>query len=308
MTKNSFLSNLCKKCGNAFFSLSARFESEKPPDRQGTESLKGVTDPIPSQLVKVGRERSLHRTRFGDLFWLNDYSCIDQSIVQTGLWEPRATEVVRAIVKKGHVVLDVGANIGYFTVILSKLVGPEGKVYAFEPATKYYEILKRNLEENEISNCEVFKLGLSDRKQTVGIFEDEASATIHVPEGMPLGNRETISVVALSDFVREHRVKKIDFIKMDVDGHEPLIFQGAWDTLEQYNPVILTEVSQLHFLESGITAWDFYAELKRRGYNIYSEAGLVEIKNRSAFLIECGNYAYSANVFISRRDLPQNDK
>jgi len=303
LARNLFLSRICKKCGNAFFSLSARLETEKPSDLHEIHWRKGKSTSDASTLVKHGSERNLYRTRFGDLFWLNDHSCIDQGIIQTGLWEPHATAAVRKIVKKGDVAIDVGANIGYFTVILSKLVGSEGRVYAFEPTTKYCEILKRNIEANGIANCEVFQLGLSNKGQTVEIFNDEASATIHVPEGMPLGYRETIKVTTLNDFVGEHGLRKIDFIKIDVDGHEPLIFEGAWDILDQYYPVILTEISQLHFLEVGITVWDFYAELRSRGYNIYDQAGLVEINSRSAFLIECGNYAYSSNVILSKKSL-----
>ena len=304
MIRSSLLNKVCKKCGNALLCLSARLEPQESSDRQKIELRQDARTSPASVLVKEGSERSLYKTRFGDLFWLNVCSCIDQGIVQTGLWEPEATEAVRKIVKKGDVAIDVGANIGYFSVILSKIVGPEGRVYAFEPTTKYHEILKRNLKANGIANCEISRLGLSNKRQALEVVENEASATIHVPEGMPLGPKETIILVTLDDFVREHQLKKIDFIKIDVDGHEPLIFEGAWDTLDKYTPIILTEISQLHFLEAGITAWDFYAQLKNRGYRLYSQAGLSEIENRSAFLIECGNYAYSSNVIISKKGLP----
>lgn len=256
-----------------------------------------------SELIKTGGERNLYRTRFNDLFWLNTEGYVDQCIIESGVFEPSSTEVVRQLVKPGDVVLDVGANIGYYSVILSKLVGEQGKVYCFEPTNHYGKVLKMNVDENNAKNVEIFKVGLSNQKAEMQIQIGPSSATLHSPGKVPLNFAENIKLISLDEWVEESKLAKIDFIKIDVDGHEPLFLQGAWNALDRFNPTILLEVSHPHYLDAGFTAWDFYDLLKHKGYRIYFEDKLVEIKTKEDFLFKCGNFAYSANIVISKKEL-----
>jgi hypothetical protein len=107
----------------------------------------------------------------------------------------------------------------------------------------------------------------------------------------------------LDALLKDFPLRKIDFIKVDVDGHEPYFFEGAWETLDKYDPVVFLEVSHLHYLEGGVTAWDFYEKLKAHNYLIYHENNLDEIKTKEEFLIKCGNFAYSTNIIISKKPL-----
>jgi FkbM family methyltransferase len=256
-----------------------------------------------SELIKEYPERSLYRTRFNDLFWLNTEGYVDQCIIESGVFEPSSTEIVKHLVKSGDVVLDVGANIGYYSVILSKLVGEEGKVYCFEPTDHYGKVLKMNLAENNARNVEIFKVGLSNQKSEVQIQIGPSSATLHSPGKVPLLFTETIQLISLDEWLEDRNLTKIDFIKIDIDGHEPLFLQGAWNALDRYNPTILLEVSHPHYLDAGFTAWDFYDLLKGRGYRIYFEDKLTEITTKEDFLIKCGNFAYSANIVIAKKEL-----
>lgn len=260
-----------------------------------------------STLIREGGEISLYKTRFGDFFWLNKAKYVDKSIIDTGLFEPHSTEVVRKLVKSGDVVMDVGANIGYYSVILSKLVGEGGKVYCFEPTDHYSYVLQSNIEANNTKNVELIKLGLSNIRQTLDIQVGANSATLHSPGKVPLNFTERIELVSLDEWVVNHNIEKINFIKVDIDGHEPCFLNGAWNTLEKYDPVILLEVSHPHYLDAGFTAWDFYDLLKSRGYRIYHEVNLAEIVTKEDFLIKCGNFAYSANIVISKNDIVTGD-
>ncbi len=103
----------------------------------------------------------------------------------------------------------------------------------------------------------------------------------------------------------ELNIKKLDFIKVDVDGHEPFFLHRAISTIEKYDPAILLEVSHENYLEAGFTAWEFYAYLKENGFHIYSEINLLEFHSKADFLKECGNFAYSANIIISKSDIKQ---
>lgn len=257
-----------------------------------------------SKLVIKGDERSLYLTKSKDFFWLNETGYIDQNIIKTGIFEPQSTEAVKRLVKKGDIVLDIGANIGYYCIILSKLVGNEGKVIAFEPTEHFGKILKMNLEANEVTNVEVVNIGLSDKEQQLEIDIGPSSATLHSPLGYDIIEaKEVIKLTTLDNFVQQHDIKKIDFIKIDVDGHEPYFFKGAWKALDKFDPIILLEVSHLHYLEAGFTAWDFYNLLKRKNFKIYYEDQFDEIKTKEDFLRRCANFAFSTNIVISRREL-----
>jgi FkbM family methyltransferase len=256
-----------------------------------------------SEVVARGRERNLYRTPENDLFWLAESGYIDRCIIRDGVFEEKATAAVKRLVGRGDFVFDVGANIGYYSVLLSRLVGRDGKVFSFEPTERYADVLEMNLEANRTDNVAMFRMGLSNRMRRAEIQIGESSATLHPPGGKPLQSRELIELTTLDRFVDRHAPRKIDFIKVDIDGHEPLFFEGACETLDRYDPVILLEVNHLNYLEAGTTAWEFYDSLKKNGYRIYHESDLVEIATLEDFLVKCGNFAYSANIVVARKDL-----
>jgi FkbM family methyltransferase len=200
----------------------------------------------------------------------------------------------------GNVALDVGANIGYFTLLLSRLVGDDGRVVAFEPTEHYGNLLRRNLAENGVSNCHVEACGLSSEEGEYLASIGDSSATLHwvSPDQEPR-LRETIRLVRLDDIVETLEIDRIDFVKVDVDGHEPLFFEGAWQTLERFKPIILMEVSAPHYLHGGTSAADFYDTLVGRGLHVYSEMNLEEYPSKVEFLSECGKTEVSANVIVS---------
>src|SRR3989344_3364089 len=86
----------------------------------------------------------------GNKIFLDDHDSLRLSIL--GVHEPYQTEIIMKNVKRGDVVLDVGANIGYYTLLFAKLVGPEGIVFAFEPDPTNFSILKKNVETNNYTN------------------------------------------------------------------------------------------------------------------------------------------------------------
>lgn len=259
-----------------------------------------------SILVKKGHERDLYKTRFNELYWLDKNNYLDQCIIRDGYFEKNSTNATLQLVKKGDIVFDVGANIGYYSVLLAKLVGPKGRVFSFEPTNYFSQVLKKNIEVNNSYNVETFNLGLSDKAQDLEIHIDGPSATLHDSVSAPYTNSEIIKLVPLDDFIKQIDLERLDFIKIDVDGHEPFFFLGSGKTLEKFNPIILLEISHLHYLRAGFTAWDFYDFLKTRNYRIYHEDKLTEINTKEDFLIKCGNFAYSSNIVISRKNLISN--
>ncbi len=252
-----------------------------------------------SKLIEKGMPRNLYKTVHGDLFWLDPVKYLDKCIIKTGSFERKSTELFKKVIKEGDTVIDVGANIGYYSVISSRLVGENGKVIIFEPTHHYREILETNLKVNNINNAEVYNYGLSNKEGRKDIFIGDCSATLHWVGDSSAIKKERIK---LKTFVSEQNIKKIDFVKIDIDGHEPLFLEGAWDSLEKLKPIILLEVNHENYVEAGYTAWDFFTLLKERKYHIYTEE-LEEIDSKSLFLKICGNFTHSANIVISLKRL-----
>jgi FkbM family methyltransferase len=247
--------------------------------------------------------RGLYKTQDNLLLWLGNDSVIDKNIISGGCWEPDTTKLVKSIIKEGMHVFDVGANIGYFTTLFSKLTGNNGVVFAFEPTVSYKRILEENIKINKLKNIQVYNFGLSNLEQELDINIDASSATIHQPFENEILSKETINLKTLDNFVFQSNIKKIDFIKVDIDGHEPFFLEGAIQSIQKFKSILLIEISHLHYLEAGVNAWDFYDKLKTFGFKIYSEVDLLEISNKRDFLIKCGNFAYSTNILLSLEHL-----
>lgn len=142
------------------------------------------------------------------------------------IWEKLTTEKFKEVVREGDVVVDLGASMGYFTLLAAKLVGKKGKVYAFEPAPINYSLLIKNIELNGYDNVVLVQKAVSNVSGTVKLFlsnEDIGNNTIYQYGD----NREFVEVesVALDEFFRdkEHRV---NVIKMDIEGAEMAALLG----------------------------------------------------------------------------------
>jgi len=254
-----------------------------------------------SKLLIRKSGRSLYRTPQGDLFWLNSTGYVDRSIIIDGYFEKESIKWLPHLLKEADIVLDVGANIGYYTVLISKIIGKSGFIFAFEPTKHFCTVLKNNLDENKINNVEVLEYGLSNKQQDLEIFIGPSSATIHEPEGYEvIEGKEIIKLSTLDEFIKNKNLNRIDFIKIDVDGHEPSFFEGAWSTLDKFSPIILCEISHLHYLTAGTTAWDFYREVKKHNYNIYHEDTLEIMDTENTFLRKCANFDRSTNIILSK--------
>jgi FkbM family methyltransferase len=146
------------------------------------------------------------------------------------------------IVKPGQVVYDVGANIGYTSLLFSCLGGPQGRVFSFEPSPVNFSRLKRNLELNQNRTVEPLNLAVSSEEGTAFLTERGSQSEI-VPKGP--GQREQLSCVRtirLDDFVFRDGNPPPDFIKVDVEGHAGPVLAGMPLLLGRAHPALFIEV------------------------------------------------------------------
>ena len=169
---------------------------------------------------------------------------ISQDLLVNGLREPFLTEIINDEIKDGEVIVDIGANIGYYVLQESLLVGQRGKVYAIEPVHGNIEILERNIRLNGYENIEVFELAIGDKNGMGEIMVSELrNRSSMVASGMSYIYSSPIEIVMLDTFLQGKRHP--DIIKMDVEGYEYEIIRGCKELLASGRPLKI--FMELHF-------------------------------------------------------------
>jgi FkbM family methyltransferase len=160
-------------------------------------------------------------------------------------WEPEVTQTIDRTVVAGMTVADIGAQSGFYTLLLSKRVGAKGQVIAFEPLPANYRLLEENLRLNKIENVIVRREAVADRTGALSFqFPSDEPSLIAGPL-LPEDNTGTFEVpcVSLDDFVSRQQIS-LDLIKMDVEGAEGSVLDGATKTLEKFHPILIIELHQ----------------------------------------------------------------
>jgi len=139
----------------------------------------------------------------------------------TTTYESPVTHLFENIVKEGDVIYDIGAHVGYFTLLFSVLVGNKGKVVAFEPNKKNLEILKRHLKINRCKNVIVVDKAVSDKTGITFFDTGDGSWTGKIS----LTGEYEVEVVKLDDFISKNLIPSV--IKIDVEGEELNVLRGA---------------------------------------------------------------------------------
>ncbi|MPZ07157.1 MAG: FkbM family methyltransferase [Nitrososphaeraceae archaeon] len=189
-------------------------------------------------------------------------------------FEATETSIIKALVKRGDFVVDMGANIGYYTLLLARLVGPNGNVSAFEPSPTNCEILKKNVEINGYRNVEINQKAISDKsgKARLHLSVNPADNRIrrdHPESGEGKSDYVDVETVSLDDHFST-RDKSINFIKMDIQGGEYSAVLGMQRVLaNNKNIKIMAEFSPKLLYEFGARPSDFLHILQQKGFLIY---------------------------------------
>jgi len=167
--------------------------------------------------------------------------------------------------KKGDVVVDAGAFTGDYTVFAAKKVGPKGKVIAFEPDSKNREILRKNLEVEKIKNVIIIPRGLWNKES---FLKFNSSNGLHSNIQGLTGNI-SIPVSKLDNEIKKLKIKRLDFIKMDIEGAEIEALMGSLKTLKEFHPSLA--IASYHVVNGNETSIFLEGFLKKIGYNVKSD-------------------------------------
>jgi len=201
----------------------------------------------------------------GHYMLLDSKDSLSLSVFKT--FEPLETEVVKKEIKEGDVAVDIGANIGYYTLIFAKLVGKKGLVYAFEPDLDNFEILKKNIKLNNYNNVILINKAVSNKNGKLKLYLSEKNLADHYSFDSNDGRKSIdVDCVSIDEYFRDI---KIDFIKMDIQGYEYIVFDGMRETLKNNNDLkIVTEFYPMGIFLSGRNSKNYLKALLSYGFNI----------------------------------------
>ncbi len=174
--------------------------------------------------------------------------------------------LLKKYVKKGDIVLDIGANIGFYTKILAELVGENGKVYAFEPDKTNFSYLMKNA--GHLRNVEFHNKAVSEKSGKITLYHSDLLNVDHKTYATEnYTSTSEIECVAIDDIIPNH---KVDFIKIDIQGYEYFAFQGMQAVFQKNETLkIITELYPYGLTNSGISVKQFITALKKYSFHFY---------------------------------------
>lgn len=192
------------------------------------------------------------------------------------LYEREIIRFIKKYIKKSMIALDIGANIGYFTLLLSRMVGNQGKVICFEPSKYAYDLLKENIRINCLENVQVYQQAVSDTSGETTFFEGpegyEVYSSLQPPvakgsEGIHF-SQQKVQVDTIDHMLGELGVSCIDFVKIDVEGAELKVIRSMKNTLKNNRQIkLLFEGSENLCAEFGYSLKELIEEVEMLGFH-----------------------------------------
>jgi len=217
-------------------------------------------------------------TRLGHRMHVHQVDYIGRAILTRGIYDEQNLNLMRPILEciEPRTILDIGANIGNHSLAWSGLCR---RLYAFEPGGKAYDLLHRNFSENSLAHLHALNFGLSDSETSLPLYVNTqgnlGASSLH-----NRSESDTAEVVQLrrgDDYLEEQGVHDVDFIKIDVEGHERQAFLGLRSTLDQCRPLVQVEWDAI----SSQRGWLADADLVRDIFPDYDVYAFIWNTNRA---------------------------
>lgn len=202
---------------------------------------------------------------------LGRWSYVNTPLFVNETYEPGTYRIFNEILRPRMTVVDLGANIGFYTLLAAKLVGPEGRIYAFEASPDNFEVLEENIRLNGYDNVIAVNKAVLNREGVVKLWtcaEDSASHTLFRNPGSSDIAVE-VEAITLDSYFEEIGWPCIDLIKMDIEGAEPFALEGMNELISKMNSLkLIIELYPYTLKAAGLEPKDFLVQLQRMGFVI----------------------------------------
>ena len=216
-----------------------------------------------------------------------------------GTYEPELRDIFRAVLPLGGVALDIGANVGWHTLLLARLVGDAGRVLAVEPNPSVRKRLVDNLNLNRLDQVEIVPYAMADSEGPIQFYGPEAddalSGSGHMlePEGEAQETSIQVERRRLDAVVSASLIKRVDLIKIDVEGFEWCVLKGGEQTIAAFRPHIVFEYDSAFLLRSGGNAMLLVEFFRKHCYRLFA------VGRTGAEAIDLENWPANANIWAA---------
>ncbi|MFD5748401.1 FkbM family methyltransferase [Streptomyces sp. NPDC127033] len=218
--------------------------------------------------------RRVVQTRFGARFAVDTQDFIQRYLYIFGIWEPHITRWLQSRLKPGDAFVDVGANIGYYSVLASGLVGSTGRVVAIEASPTFHQRVVQHVRLNDCRNVRAVNSAVSDSRRAV-TFVLASSANMGansiVPYDGPAESSFETEAVPLTELLEPDDISRARVIKIDVEGAEGAVVRGLAPLLDRLRPdvEIAVEVAPGRMAQLGDSAEELLTTMRDHGFHTY---------------------------------------
>lgn len=199
---------------------------------------------------------------------LNPDDPVVSGAIALGVYERGALERWRSLIHDGMTVLDIGSNIGLYTLVAARL-NPSGRVIAFEPSSENASIMEAMVLKNKLPNVTLIRSAAGDTSSRAMLYLERHNKGLHslIPSHTAFGT-EDVSVRPVDEIVREENVQRVDLVKVDVEGFEAKVFAGMKRILEEHHPRIIFEFMPRWIQLAGDNPLTLLQSLQNMGYRL----------------------------------------
>lgn len=214
------------------------------------------------------RLRAWARLHTGHRLRVDLDSSVGRSILLRGTYEAPVEAVLRRHLRPGDTFVDVGANVGYLSVVAAALVGPSGQVHAFEPNERLGRLLRESVRENGLTQLQPNDLGLWSSPGTLYLRVEPSSAHSYVRVSADPDHADLrVPVTTLDEYLEARGRPRVRLVKVDVEGAELHVLRGARSCLERDHPLLVMEILDWGLQRFGDDAAGVFALLGELGYS-----------------------------------------
>jgi FkbM family methyltransferase len=223
--------------------------SPKPDEVAHWISVEATTDTIKNELLasyelwqkNKNKFRVLVTTPEFKIYAMQNDSSIGAKIIRSKSFESHVADAIKRNLKTGDIFIDLGANIGFFTLLAASIVESTGKVISVEPNMQNLQLLYSSILENQFENIKVLPFAASDRSQILNLTVFGSNGLVRLPNQ---SNSQFVQSVRIDELIDNEL--KINVVKLDVEGYEPLAIKGMDNIIRKHKPIIISEFNPWH--------------------------------------------------------------
>lgn len=213
---------------------------------------------------------------------VNPSEHIQQQLFWYGYYEKELGDLIRKILLPGDIFLDIGANIGYFSLLAAKHQ-PTARIFSFEPVSPIFNLFEQNISLNDIKNITAINSAVGEANSENYIYisgaDNTGMSSFQKPENYS-GSTEKVKIVSIDEWFSNSGLSKIDLIKLDIEGSELSALKGMKEALLNFKPAVVSEINPemlRQFNTKAVDIFNYLNDLNFCGFFIFKSGEIFPI-------------------------------